>query len=193
MSQGKGEDGKGVGGRKQEIWRSWIFINTGTGIHHNRHWGHAHKALWQLGSGTTLQPRRVWHGTHNRMILDQKPLSLENSSSQPRDELMIPYEKIERQFSIQSKFFNSSDDLALDHDPLALKASWHWQLALTWASGSDNWLILATWWQLHHIGISELLDFKWFLLSWWNSHNWGLKQFHVELRKLQDRNESSFC
>ena len=41
---------------------------------------------------------------------------------------------------------------------LALEATWHWHLALTWASGTGNWHTLASCGGiLHHIGVLKVL------------------------------------
>ena len=95
---------------------------------------------------------------------------------------MIQFEKLEKHFLIQKRFFNSSDGLALDEDPLALKASWHWQLAITLASGSGNWLKLATWWQLHHIGKLRTFGFQMLLVSMVEITQLGLETIPCETK-----------
>ena len=42
----------------------WSLRREALAQNHKRHWRHTLWHHWQLGSGTTLQPRRIWLGTH---------------------------------------------------------------------------------------------------------------------------------
>ena len=54
-----------AGNSKDSAWeKSWSLIRVALAYNHKRHWRHALWHHWQLGSGTTLQPRRIWLGTH---------------------------------------------------------------------------------------------------------------------------------
>ena len=129
---------------------------------HYRHWGHTHKALWHLGSGTTLQPRRVWLGCYTVKILGKDHIVFQLATNNSK--LMSWRHQMNKlQTFILRKLFQSSEDLALDS-----WSPWHWRQL-----GTKHWLILAT-----SGGNCFILDSedshqnKVICFPWLDVHNW---------------------